>query len=179
MVHVESEIIGTISPTTANDQVVQVVHVVIGAKVPAFGETRLPGVVPDPDPRPLGLETICPTSWNQRGRHCMTRQGEVCATRHGRSSRRFVAKGCTDQIKTKWARPQSTEKKTWRIMLSAALQLYSSVTSAFYVAFLWSADLCVIPPPTIHFDVVVDTFFLAEILLHFFTGVHVDVACSS
>ena len=47
--------------------VAQVVHVVIGAMVPAFGETRVPGIVPGPDPRPLGLGTICPTSRNQRG----------------------------------------------------------------------------------------------------------------
>ena len=59
------------------------------------------------------------------------------------------------------------------IMFSAAFQLYASVSSAFYVAFLWSADLCVIQPPTLYLDVLVDSFFLAEILLQFFTGVYV------
>ena len=40
---------------------------------------RLPGIVPGPDPRPVGLGTICPTSRNQRGEalHREARQGGV------------------------------------------------------------------------------------------------------
>ena len=39
-------------------QVVQVVHEVDGAMVPAFGDTRVPGIVPGLDPRPLHIVDV-------------------------------------------------------------------------------------------------------------------------
>ena len=53
------------------------------------------------------------------------------------------------------------------LMLSVLLQLYSSLTSAFLVAFFWSTDICMMQPPTLYFDVIVDSFFLCEIFLNF------------
>jgi len=51
--------------------------------------------------------------------------------------------------------------------------VYSSVVSAFLVGFLWDVDLCVRQPPTLHFDLVVDSFFMLEIFLTFITGTHI------
>ena len=59
------------------------------------------------------------------------------------------------------------------LFLSVALQIYSSLVSAFFVGFLWQADLCIDPPPTLYFDVAVDAFFLLEIVCNFFTGTYV------
>ena len=56
------------------------------------------------------------------------------------------------------------------LMTSAVLLLYSSLCSSFYVGFLWQTNLCESPPPTLHFDMFIDVFFLAEICLNFFTG---------
>eukprot|EP00960_Hanusia_phi_P036157 752172-Hanusia_phi.AAC.1 len=54
-------------------------------------------------------------------------------------------------------------------VLSSCLLLYSAVSSAFAAGFFWTADSCV-KTPTLYFDAVVDSFFLFEILLNFFTG---------
>ena len=59
------------------------------------------------------------------------------------------------------------------LIISAVFQVYSAMVSSFMVGFLWEADLCVLQPPTLYFDLLVDSFFLIEILLNFGTGVHI------
>ena len=56
----------------------------------------------------------------------------------------------------------------------ALLLLYSALASAFLVGFLWLSEACDEPPPTLHFDVFVDIFFLLEIFMNFVTGVYVN-----
>ena len=56
------------------------------------------------------------------------------------------------------------------LFVSFLLQLYSSLTSAFLVSFLYDVDICEIPPPTLYFDMIVDAFFLFEVFVKFFTG---------
>jgi len=71
---------------------------------------------------------------------------------------------------SKLVHPRSPFASSW-LMISANLLLYSCLCSAFYVGFLWQTTLCDWPPPTLHFDMMVDLFFLLEIVLNFFTGV--------
>jgi hypothetical protein len=66
--------------------------------------------------------------------------------------------------------PLSPFASIW-LMISANLLLYSCLCSALYVGFLWQTTLCDWPPPTLHFDMMVDLFFLVEIVLNVFTGV--------
>ncbi|EKX37660.1 hypothetical protein GUITHDRAFT_165407 [Guillardia theta CCMP2712] len=53
--------------------------------------------------------------------------------------------------------------------LSASLLVYTGVVSSFTVGFLWNQDPCQ-KNMTLEFDMFVDTFFIAEILLTFFVG---------
>jgi len=58
------------------------------------------------------------------------------------------------------------------LIVSATLLLYSALASSFLVGFLWEAEICEFPPPTLLFDMFVDIFFLVEIFLQFFIGVY-------
>jgi hypothetical protein len=66
--------------------------------------------------------------------------------------------------------PQSPFATIWMVF-SAHMLLYSALCSSYYVGFLWQTTLCDWVPPTMHFDMFVDLFFLVEIVLTFFTGV--------
>ena len=70
---------------------------------------------------------------------------------------------------SKLVHPQSAFASVW-LIVSALLLVYSALCSSFYVGFLWQSTLCETPPPTLHFDMFVDVFFLVEIVITFFTG---------
>eukprot|EP00960_Hanusia_phi_P060976 764687-Hanusia_phi.AAC.5 len=53
--------------------------------------------------------------------------------------------------------------------ISATLLIYTGVVSSFTVGFLWNQDPCT-KNPNLEFDMFVDTFFIAEILLNFLVG---------
>lgn len=70
---------------------------------------------------------------------------------------------------SKLVHPQSPFATAWMV-ISAHMLLYSALCSSYYVGFLWQTTLCDWVPPTMHFDMFVDLFFLLEIVLTFFTG---------
>ena len=47
---------------------------------------------------------------------------------------------------------------------------YTAVVTPAVIAFYWKAPECSRPPPTIYFHVVVDCFFIVDIVLSFWFG---------
>ena len=60
------------------------------------------------------------------------------------------------------------------VAVSVVLLLYLALVVQVEVGFFWSADLCTGALPTEPFDLFVDAWFLSEIILTFFVGVHKD-----
>jgi len=57
----------------------------------------------------------------------------------------------------------------WTV-LTALFLAYTAVVTPAVIAFFWKAPECSRPPPTIYFDVVVDCFFVLDILVSFRFG---------
>lgn len=51
--------------------------------------------------------------------------------------------------------------------------LYTAIFTPFMIAFYFLDSICS-PAPTVHFDAVLDTFFLLDICVHFLTGIYKD-----
>ena len=64
--------------------------------------------------------------------------------------------------------PLSRFSLTW-VVFTAILLLYTAVVTPPVIAFYWNSHPCTVPP-TLYMDMVVDIFFLIDIVVSFCTG---------
>ena len=70
--------------------------------------------------------------------------------------------------KSKLIEPLSIFSVCWVFLTSACL-LYTAFITPFMIAYYWLDDPCT-AVPTLPLDVVIDTFFIVDIIIHFNTG---------